>query len=101
MKKKPSKDEDYKAVGDILQEFVKKNRLQNGLDNVNLNVLWGQEMGSVIAKYTTNIALKRGTLYVELSSSALRNELSYGKEKIIRILNEAMNREVIQKLVFR
>ncbi len=101
MKKKPDNDEDYKIVGDILQEFVTKNRLQNGLDNVNLNALWGQEMGPVIAKYTTHITLKRSTLYVELSSAALRNELGYGKEKIIRILNEAMNREVIKKLVLR
>jgi len=36
-----------------------------------------------------------------LSSSVLREELSYGKEKIIRNLNEEMNQELVRKLVLR
>lgn len=102
MKKKSNKrDEDYRLLKDVVKDFVDKNRLQNGLDNVDINTLWRQELGQAIAKYTTQITLKKGTLYVDLSSSALRNELSYGKEKIISILNRAMQREVIKKLVLR
>jgi hypothetical protein len=36
-----------------------------------------------------------------LSSSVLREELSYGKEKIIAMLNEAIGKNVIKKLVLR
>ena len=45
--------------------------------------------------------VKNKTLYVKLSSSVLREELSYGKEKIIKMINEEMGKEVVTKLVLR
>jgi len=51
--------------------------------------------------YTTRVELKDDILYVSLSSSVLREELSLGKTKIIKILNEALGKELIKKLVLR
>ena len=45
--------------------------------------------------------LKNGTLYIKLKSSALREELSYGKEKIIKLLNEKLKKDLIKKIVLR
>ena len=89
------------SIGEALQEFVTKNKLQKGLDKVNVKDVWNNEMGPPIAKYTTAIKLDGNTLHVELSSSVLREELSYGKAKIIRLLNEKLGKELIQKLVLR
>lgn len=89
------------SIGDALQEFVNKNKLQKGLDKVNVKEVWNTEMGPPIAKYTTNIKLDKTTLYVELSSSVLREELSYGKEKIIQMLNKKLGKELVKKLVLR
>jgi hypothetical protein len=36
---------------------------------------------------------------VRLTSSALREELSYGKEKIVKMINEEMGSEVVSKLM--
>ena len=58
-------------------------------------------MGPAIQKYTTAIKLQGTTLYVQLSSSVLREELSYGKEKIVKMLNEELGKELIEKLVLR
>jgi hypothetical protein len=38
---------------------------------------------------------------VSLSSSTLREELSYGKEKIINLLNDALEKDAIKKIVLR
>lgn len=89
------------SLGEALQEFVAKNKLQKGLDKVNVKEVWNTEMGPPIAKYTTAIMLERKTLYVALSSSVLREELSYGKEKIIRLLNEKLGKDLINKLVLQ
>ena len=62
---------------------------------------WHQVMGNAISKYTTQVLLERDTLYVQLSSSVLREELTYGKEKIITLLNEALGKELVKKLVLR
>ena len=89
------------TIGDALKEFIEGNRLQKGLDKVNVKEAWASVMGNAIAKYTTDIKLERDTLFVALSSSVLREELSYGKEKIIRLLNEEVGKELIKKLVLR
>jgi hypothetical protein len=38
---------------------------------------------------------------VSLSSSVLRQELSYGKEKIIAIVNKEIGKKIITKIVLR
>ncbi len=88
-------------LSDALADFVTTNKLQTGLDKVNARDVWNKQMGPAIEKYTTSLKLEGSTLYVQLSSSVLREELSYGKEKIIRLLNEALGKDLIQKLILR
>lgn len=89
------------SISEALQEFVQDNKLQKGLDKVHVREVWNSQMGPAIEKYTTAIKLERNTLYVQLSSSVLREELSYGKEKIIKMLNTELGRELVKKLVLR
>ena len=85
-----------------LTELLKdKNKLQKGLDRVNVKEVWQAQMGPAINKYTTLIQLNNDTLYIELSSSVLREELSYGKEKIIKMMNEELGKDLVKKLVLR
>lgn len=100
MKNSKRKNENL-SLEDVLKEFVDKNKLQTGLDKVNVREVWNREMGPAIEKYTTAIKLQNDTLYIQLSSSVLREELSYGKEKIMKMLNEELGRELIKKLVLR
>jgi hypothetical protein len=85
----------------VLKNFIESNRLQKGLNKVSVKDAWGTVMGQAIVNYTTQIVLENNTLYIQLSSSVLREELSYGKEKIIRLLNEELGKELVQKLVLR
>jgi len=95
------RNNDNQPIEDILKEFVSTNNLQGGLDKVNVHEAWTKLMGNGVNNYTTAIELKYDTLYVQLSSSVLREELSYGKEKIITMLNEFLDKEVIKQLVLR
>ncbi|MDT0649942.1 DUF721 domain-containing protein [Autumnicola edwardsiae] len=89
------------SISEVLQEFVDHNKLQKGLDKVTVKDVWNQQMGPAIQKYTTAIKLEGSTLYIQLSSSVLREELSYGKEKIVKMLNKELGRELVKKLVLR
>ena len=95
------RNNDNQPIEAILKEFVKKNNLQSGLDKVNVREAWINLMGNGVNNYTTAIELKHEVLYVQLSSSVLREELSYGNEKIIKMLNESIGKEVVKKLVLR
>ncbi|WP_034920547.1 DUF721 domain-containing protein [Gillisia sp. CAL575] len=88
-------------LSEALENFVSTNKLQKGLDKVNVKDVWNEQMGPGIVKYTTAIKLEGNTLFVQLSSSVLREELSYGREKIIKMLNEALKKDLISKLVLR
>lgn len=92
---------DNQSIQDILKEFVQTNNLQSGLDKVDVREAWTKLMGNGVNNYTTAIELKNETLYVKLSSSVLREELSYGTEKIIAMLNESLGKELVKKLVLR
>lgn len=90
------------SISDVLKDFVSENRkLEKGLEKVSVSDAWHSVMGAAISKYTTQLFLERDTLFVQLSSSVLREELSYGKEKIIKLLNEELKKEVVKKLVLR
>jgi len=92
---------DHKPISNVLSEFINSNRLQEGLDKVSVNEAWKKVMGKAIMNYTTAVQLEGDTLYVQLSSSVLREELSYGREKIIKMINEELGKELIGKLVLR
>ncbi|MBO6606338.1 DUF721 domain-containing protein [Psychroserpens sp.] len=92
---------DNQPISDILKEFVEANNLQTGLDKVNIREAWANMMGNGVNNYTTDVKLDRDTLYVSLTSSVLREELSYGKQKIIDMLNESVGKDVVKKLVLR
>jgi hypothetical protein len=58
-------------------------------------------MGNGVNNYTTRVELRNDTLYVSLSSSVLREELSLGKTEIIAMLNKELGHELIKNLVLR
>ncbi len=88
-------------LGEALGEFIKENRLQKGIDKVNARQAWVKLMGNGVNNYTTEVELRNSTLYVSLSSSVLREELSMGRSKIIVMINEELGKELVKKLVLR
>ncbi len=88
-------------LGDALKEFIKENKLEKGINKVDVRDAWVKLMGNGVNNYTTAVELKNEVLYVSLSSSVLREELSYGKSKIITMINEELGKELVKKLVLR
>ncbi|WP_166967966.1 DUF721 domain-containing protein [Yeosuana marina] len=95
------RNNEHISIADALKEFVETNKLETGLDKVNVADAWANLMGNGVNNYTTSVKLERNTLYVQLSSSVLREELSYGKEKIMTMLNEELGKDLIKKLILR
>ncbi|AWI25925.1 DUF721 domain-containing protein [Flavobacterium pallidum] len=88
-------------ISDVLKEIISQNKLQPGMDVVAVREAWDSLMGNGVRNYTKEVILKGHTLYVALSSSVLREELAYGKDKIIRMINDELGREVVREVVLR
>ena len=96
-----AKHKNQQSLGEALNEFISVNNLQSGIDAVNVREAWERVLGNGVNHYTKSVTLRNAVLYVSLSSSVLREELSLGTSRIIEMLNEDLGREVIQKLVLR
>lgn len=88
-------------ISEVLKQFISQNKLESGMDIVHVREAWKNLMGNGVNNYTTEIQLKGSTLYVALSSAVLREELSYGKDKIIKMINEELKKEVVAALILR
>ena len=89
------------SMKELMENFKNKHRLNPGLDKVDVEHAWMNQLGPAIKNYTDEVKFKNNILTVHLSSSALREELSYGKDKIVKRLNESIGRELISKLILR
>jgi len=92
---------DTKTLKVVLNKFIEKNSLNSGLNNVKVQNLWKKTMGDNVNSYTNEVILKNQTLYISLSSSILRQELSYGKDKIIELINKEFGQSTVKKIVLR
>ncbi len=89
------------SVGDVLKQIIQVNKLQPGIDQIAVKEAWKNLMGNGVNSYTKNVVLKGSTLYVELTSAVLREELSYGKDKIIKMINDELRRDIVAVVVLR
>ncbi len=93
------KEEKKTNIKDLMELFIKANKLEKGLVKIDIEEAWTKMMGPGVANNTREVRIQNGTLIVALTSSVLREELSYGKDKIIKMINEEMNEDVVQRLM--
>lgn len=86
-------------IKELVNIFLKKNKLEKGLLDLEVKKVWFELMDNGIANYTLDVNLRNKTLYIKLSSPALKQELSYGKEKLIDLINKKFDKEIVQKIV--
>jgi predicted nucleic acid-binding Zn ribbon protein len=89
------------TLGEVIKELLKVYRLERGVNSARIINSWERVVGSMIANHTTSIALRGKTLYVKLDSAALKNELSYAKDKLIRNINEEIESNAVDTIVFQ
>ena len=86
------------SIKDLIPQMLQENKLQKGMDQMDVKEAWEKVMGKGVMSYTESIYLKKNTLFVKLSSSTLREELGYGKDKIIKMLNNSLNAALIKSI---
>ena len=86
------------SIKDLIPQMLQENKLQKGMDQMAVKEAWEKVMGKGVMSYTESIYLKKNTLFVKLSSSTLREELGYGKNKIIKMLNNSLNAALIKSI---
>lgn len=88
------------AVGDIVRRFLREEGLETPYNEYRLVQAWPEVMGEGIARYTSDVQIRNGKLYVRLRSSVLRQELMLNRPLLVHRLNEYVGAQVIEGIVF-
>lgn len=94
------KRDNTEHIGDVIRRLLRQEGLETPLNEYRLIDAWKDVVGPAIYRYTTNLYIKNQTLYVQLSSSVLRQELMMSREVLMRNLNARVGAQVIVKIVF-
>lgn len=90
---------EYQSIKDLMKTVIKENNLTRGMQKMDVREAWEKLMGNGVMSYTESVQLQNSTLVVKLKSAVLREELSYGKEKIVAMINEELGEELVKKLM--
>ena len=87
-----------------LQELIMRNLRAQGLETPLLQKrlieAWPVVAGPTVMRYTRETVIRNQTLYVRLSSPALRAELSMCRQKLVKKLNDYVKSQVIADIRF-
>jgi len=90
---------EFHSIQELMKDVFKENNLSSGMQKISVKEAWDLLMGNGIVSYTNSVELKGKTLIVRLKSSVLREELSFGKEKIIAMMNKELGEDLIKKII--
>ena len=87
-----------KNISKVIEEVFSQKQIKVGIDNIKVQDAWKKTMGKNIQKYTFKVIYKKGILHVKLKSSVLKEELTYEKLKVIKLINRELGKEYIKDL---
>jgi len=95
------KRENTQLIKDILQEFIKEEHLEDGLQRVRIFRTWDLVVGEAGARATTNKFFRDGILYCTINSSIVRTQLYYRKDDIVVMMNKMLNDSLVSKIILK
>ena len=78
------------AVGmeQLMQDFIREMKIASGVNALRATEAWNAASGA--SRYTLDVFLDKGVLYVTLNSSMARNQLYFQREILLNKVNEIL-----------
>jgi predicted nucleic acid-binding Zn ribbon protein len=83
------------SIGDLLAQYIRGTEAEKTLQERKIMASWNQLMGPMVARFTGDLDIKNGTLFVHIHSAALRQQLFEQRYAIIKKLNETVGAKVL------
>jgi predicted nucleic acid-binding Zn ribbon protein len=99
-KEQASRKPGITPLKDAIDQMLEKYRLRSRFDQSYVAAHWDKIMGAAIASRTKKVFVKDRTLFLQIESAPLRNELVRAKSKIIELINREMKSNLVDEVVF-
>lgn len=89
------------SINDLLPKAVKRLNLEEHFNKLNLEKHYEDIFGSEIAKASNPDKIIKGTLYINVSSSAWLMQLSFMKDEFKKKINERLGKRLVKNITFK
>ncbi len=86
---------------DVLKDMVDDLHLKEKLNETKIRQVWREKMGTTINQHTHEIKFRKDKLFISITSSTLKQEMSYEKEKIKAMMNAELGGKYINEVIVR
>lgn len=93
------KRHDPLRVDAIIRQAITAAGADESYERARASFLWSEVVGPTVNRYTVRRWIQQDELHVVIASAALKNELSFSKERIVHHINQLVEKNVISKLV--
>ena len=77
----------------LVQEFIREMKIASGVNKCRASEAWNHVSGA--SRYTLDVNLEKGILYVTLNSSVARNQLYFQRDVLLQKMNEFLDSDPI------
>ena len=90
-----------KPIKNIIENFVEQKSISDGIFNVKVQKAWENAVEKKILDYTKEIYVKGEVLYIKVSNPILKQEILYSRQKVINLINEELEKDLIKKIILK
>ncbi len=88
------------TLGEAIKGLISDLGIEEKLFSIQAEELFTEMMKGVIMNYVENVYVTKRILYVKMNSPELKNELQYGKSKIISHINDGIGSNYLTDVKF-
>jgi predicted nucleic acid-binding Zn ribbon protein len=88
------------SIKEVLERYLEIYRLKDSFDETYVTAHWEKIMGKPIASRTKAVFVKQNTLYVQIDSAPLREELVRARSKILELVNNEIGKKLVHDIVY-
>ncbi len=90
-----------KKIDSLIKKITKKPKISEGLRKIDIQEVVKNVLGKNLLNYIKDIHVMDEKLIIKLSSSSLRSELSYSKEKLLKNINDNFQESEIKEIILK
>ena len=85
------------SIGEVIVQMLRENGMERPLMEKRIVEAWPEVLGPTVARYTGDISIQNGVLYVHIQSAPLRQELFNCRFQLVEKLQKAVGADGVIK----
>jgi predicted nucleic acid-binding Zn ribbon protein len=94
------KEDPIKSFRNAFKQFLKEENLEHTFKQKQLITNWEKVMGKTIASRTTKVFFSKKTLFVQLSSAPLKQEMQNSKDQFLKLIEAELGEGEVEDVRF-